>query len=400
MKKTKHLKRLSSLFQGFLILCLTSTLFACTMPEKNQTDQELSIRQIIGKYYSNTNFDYGCISKGRYLNEGNTDATFYLKEFSYNVPENEFKQTQVYPAPGEPWKDSVYKGLIEMARKNGQLMRAHSPISPQCSKWVRNDARTAEELQPVLLHYMTNISKDIEANSDIIKWMDVVNETVASSTISDSVYQYKTGDWFGPLLGENRWQNPWTILGHETESGLNIPNYIPMAFEIANEHAPNIKMLYNQHGGMEPEAWEKIKKTILYLRSKGLRVDAVGWQAHIPYGFEKEDGNMKRLNELIDWCYQNDLEFHVTEIDIKMGKNVKGVNFKEKEQQVADTYGAITEAMVKKIGKGAVTINGWAMKHRRRKGEGSFAGLFDDHLNPTPAYFRVKQVLLENAPSK
>jgi hypothetical protein len=39
------------------------------------------------------------------------------------------------------------------------------------------------------------------------------------------------------------------------------------------------------------------------------------------------------------------------------------------------------------------------MKHRRRKTEGSFAGLFDDELKPTPAYFRIKEVLLENAPS-
>jgi len=125
----------------------------------------------------------------------------------------------------------------------------------------------------------------------------------------------------------------------------------------------------------------------------------VGWQAHIPYGFEKGDGNMKRLNELIDWCYENDLEFHVTEIDIKMGKSVNGINFPEKAEEVADTYGAITEAMVKKIGKGAVTINCWAMKHRRRKTEGSFAGLFDDERKPTPAYYRIKKVLLKNASS-
>ena len=32
------------------------------------------------------------------------------------------------------------------------------------------------------------------------------------------------------------------------------------------------------------------------------------------------------------------------------------------------------------------------MKHRRRKTEGSFAGLFDDQMSPTPAYFRIKEV--------
>jgi len=399
MMKNLNSKIVSALLLSVLILSQSSGVFGLGTKDKNDADKDLTIRQIIEKYYSNTNFNFGCISKATYLQNGNTDVDFYLKEFSYNVPENQFKQSQVYPEPDGKWNDADYKGLIEMARKNKQLMRAHSPISPQCSRWVKADERTAEELKPVMIHYMENVSKAIEANSDVIKWMDVVNETVASNNMSDSKYHYETGDWFGPFEGDSRWQNPWTILGHESESGLQIPNYILMAFKIANKNAPSIKMLYNQHGGMEPEAWDKIKKTILHLRSKGLRVDAVGWQAHIPYGFEKVDGNMKRLNELIDWCYENDLEFHVTEIDIKMGKSVNGINFPEKAEEVADTYGAITEAMVKKIGKGAVTINCWAMKHRRRKTEGSFAGLFDDDLKPTPAYFRVKEVLLANAPS-
>lgn len=385
----------------FLIfISLSSGVLAGEKKNKEKTDTNLSIRQIIKKYYSGTNFDFGCISKATYLKEGNPDAAFYFNEFSYNTPENEFKQTRVYPYPDAEWNSSTYLGLIEMARNNGQLVRAHSPISPQCSGWVKNDERTAEELEPVLVHYMTNICKDTEANKDVVKWMDVVNETVVTNRMADSVYHYNTGDWFGPLAGEVRWQNPWTILGFVTDSDLKIPVYIPMAFEIANKNAPNVKLLYNQHGGMEAEAWEKIKQTVLYLRNKGLRVDAIGWQAHIPYGFEKVEGNMKMLNDLIDWCYQNKLEFHVTEIDIKMGNNVDESNFTEKAEEIADTYGAITEAMVKKIGKGAVAINCWAMKHRRRKTEGSFAGLFDNQLNPTPAYFRIKQVLLENVSCK
>jgi len=47
--------------------------------------------------------------------------------------------------------------------------------------------------------------------------------------------------------------------------------------------------------------------------------------------------------------------------------------------------------MVKKTGKGVVTVNCRAMKHLRRKTEGSFAGLFDDELKPTPAYYRIKR---------
>ena len=398
MKKNQNLKIVCLFIASFLIVSQSASVFAVGKKNRNIADNDLTIRQIIEKYYANSNFNFGCISNAAYLKDGNPDVAFYLKEFSYNVPENEFKQSQVYPEPNGKWNDANFNGLIEMARQNKQIMRAHSPISPQCSRWVKADNRTPEELLNVMVHYMDNISKAIEANHDVIKWMDVVNETVVSNNMSDSEYNYKTGDWFGPLVGNDRWQNPWTIIGYESDTQLKVPKYITLAFEIANKNAPNIKLLYNQHGGMEPEAWEKIKKTVVYLKSKGLRVDAIGWQAHIPYGFEKVDGNMRRLNELIDWCYKNDLEFHVTEIDIKMGKNIDGINFHKKAEDVADTYAAITEAMVKKIGKGAVSINCWAMKHRRRITEGSFAGLFDDERKPTPAYYLIKKILLENAP--
>lgn len=398
--KNRSTKIPQLLILAAILIGQASICFADGNKNKVPSDEDLTIRQIMEKYYTESNFYFGCISKAIYLNNDNPDVAFYLNEFSYNVPENEFKQSGVYPYPNSNWSDDKYLGLIELARQNKQMIRAHAPISPQCSRWAKADDRTPEELKNVMVHYMDNISKAIEANHDVIKWMDVVNETVVNGNISDAEYQYKTGDWFGPLTGDERWQNPWTAIGYESDSQFKVPTYIKLAFEIANKNAPNIKLLYNQHGGMEEAAWDKIKKTVLYLRNKGLRVDAIGWQAHIPYGFEKVDGNMAKLNDLIEWCYENNLEFHVTEIDIKMGKSVNGINFTEKAKEVADTYGAITEAMVKKIGKGAVSINCWAMKHRRRDTEGSFAGLFDDELKPTPAYYRIKKILLENAPKK
>ena len=47
------------------------------------------------------------------------------------------------------------------------------------------------------------------------------------------------------------------------------------------KHATNIKLVYNQNSGMQTEMWEKLKETILYIRSKGYRVDGIGWQGHI-----------------------------------------------------------------------------------------------------------------------
>jgi len=383
---------------GFGLLC---SLFIFNSVIAQDHDKDLTIRQILEKYYPKDSFYFGCTSKARYLKEeGKLEKEIFLREFLYNTPENEFKQQQVYTEPNAAWKADNYRQLLVIARENKQMVRAHCPISPQCSKWAMEDNRTPTELKEVMTYYMTTLSKELEKNSDIVRWMDVVNETVATNKMADSIYTYKTGDWFGPFSGTDRWQNPWLAIGQETDSELKVPTYIKLAFELANQYAPSIKKLYNHHGGMEDAVWDKVKNTVLYLRSKGLKVDAIGWQAHVPYGFEKIPGNMEKLEKLIDWCYQNKLEFHVTELDIKMGKEVVPEIFKDKANDVAETYGAITETLLKKRGKGAVGINCWTLTHRFRKSEGSFAGLYDNELNPTPAYFRVKEILLKYAQVK
>ncbi len=409
MNKKESFKPIGLAIIGFLLVTQPLTIVA---QEKNTSaigDKDLTIRQITAKYYAKSNFYFGCISKAKYLTEGNAEKEIFLREFSYNTPENEFKQRVVYPAPNATWHDSDYQQLLVMARSNKQVVRAHCPISPQCSNWAKADNRTAEELKPVMTYFMTTISKALEANKDVVKWMDVVNETVCPTTYlgigydarstSDNI-SYNAGDWFGPRLGNSTWENPWPIMGFETDTPLNIPTYIKLAFELANQYAPDIKKVYNQNGGMEDAAWDKIKKTVLYLRSKGLKVDAIGWQAHVPCGFEKVPGNLDKLGKLIDWCYQNKLEFQVTELDVKMGKNADFSIMKEKEAEIAQTYGAIVEAMLKKVGKGAVAINCWSMKDRFSKEGISFAGLFHSDLQPTPAYFRIKELLLKYAPGR
>ena len=67
--------------------------------------------------------------------------------------------------------------------------------------------------------------------------MDVVNETIS-----------RDGEWFAEKPGFKKWENPWTQIGLNDDG---IPIYIIKAFEIANKYAPNISLVYNQHGGME-----------------------------------------------------------------------------------------------------------------------------------------------------
>lgn len=362
------------------------------------TDMKLTFREITDKYYPNGKFYFGCISFESFLNSGNSQAPIFHKEFSYNTPENQFKQQVVYKMPNDAWNDRSYKALLKMARNAKQVVRAHAPISPQCSNWALEDNRTAAELESVMTYFTTKMCQELEANKDIVKWMDVVNETVATGNIIDSQSNgYVVGDWFGPLTGTSSWENPWLRMGQENVTELKVPKYIELAFKIATEKAPDIKLLYNHHGRMEAVPWEKVKKTILYLRSKGYRVDAVGWQAHLPLGFEKNYANIQKINEIIDWCYANKLEFHITELDVKLG-NVDISTFKTKENEIAATYSEIVKVALRKIGKGVVGINCWSFNDRANTGVGgATAGLYDVNNQPNKCIFAIKEAIIRNA---
>ena len=60
-----------------------------------------------------------------------------------------------------------------------------------------------------------------------------------------------------------------------------MPLYIIRAFEIASEHADNLELMINQHGTLNEQMITHMKELVGYLRSRGLRVDALGWEAHI-----------------------------------------------------------------------------------------------------------------------
>lgn len=375
----------------------------------NETD-DLTIRQIMDKYYPNGRFYLGCSSKKQYFTNPDANALHFFNEFSYNTPENAFKQAVVYQTPNASWEAGAteYRYFIQKARENKQLIRAHGPMSPQVSTWARDDSRTSKELENNLISFMTEMSKDLEANKDVIKWMDVVNETLNTNntkglnydgTGGENTINHSIGSWMGPKKGNNTWENPWTIMGFDTvkvnTEPFVIPKYIIKSFELANKYAPNVKKVWNTHGKtVELIGFEKQKKAISYLRSKGLAVDGFGWQGHVRLGWEKDPNNIKDLETMIDWCFQNKLEFHVTELDVQVADGTDMDKLLTTRAEQAETINAVVEVLLKKINKGAVSVNFWT-KYDRMADGGTVGCLFDTSEKPTIAYFKLKELLVK-----
>ncbi len=412
-------------------LLLASMLFvsaACTeSDEPSKSDEKsdveelefnpsksLSIREIMDKYYADDYFFVGMSGNmGQFIpgNEHQDVARRFIADFSYETPENNFKSAQLQPYVSTVWNFTPAQYHIDAARKYDFVIRSHGPISPQCSPWAREQGRTPEELEQLLETYMERLSIELEKSSDVVLWMDVVNETLTGGVQGGGTgyddksegIVYQPTDWFGPRQDDLGWENPWTILGFETLTcngePFEIPRYIRKAFEIANEHAPSVKKIYNEHGDMSSvEPWEKIRKAVLALRESGVRVDGIGWQAHVGVGWENQNNGVQHLQDMITWCYENDLEFHITELDVAInGYGEQEMNralLEATRNEQAATMCSILDVMLKNMGKGAVGVNFWGMKDRGGNGQPTFAALFSENCEPNEAYFRVKEHLL------
>ena len=361
-------------------------------------DVNLPIRDMIDKYYTRsagTGFYMGCAPRGKAIPPGEETAAIN-REFSYITPDNHFKQAHVHPEP-DVWSWEQADQWIASAKENKQVIRIHGPISPQSSGWAKADKRTAAELDRNMREHMTELCRHFNQHSDVIKWMDVVNEIYAIGDMKDNKtgeVKYRVGDWFGPFTGTKQFQNPWTTIGFDESTPVRVPLYIRNAFEIATQEAPDLKLIINQNGQFEPEVWENMKKLVVYLRERDLRVDGVGWQAHVKPEWEKEPDNLERLASFIEWCHANALEFHITELNI--WSPLEQAN--EHDSQ-ADTFTAIIRTLVQQRHTGVVAVNLWYMRsaaEARNDGIVKISPWASDGT-PLPAVTKIKQMLLEEA---
>lgn len=397
MKFTSSIPRLMALL---VIACLPYT--ACSSAEDNiglvgetlpdrdtpATEEQLSIRKLVEKYYIE-NFYIGIANHAKLIGQLSTEIAD--REFNYITPANDFKQSYIHPT-FDRWRWELPDNYLAHAKEQGQLLRVHGPISPQCSPWIREDNRTPEELSRMLDEFMTALCIRYGADKTI-RWMDVVNETICPEVVKGGGEDFEDrhpGDWFGPRKGNDKWENPWTILGQDEESELQVPLYISRAFELATRHtSADLKLIINQHGRFEQVVWEKLKKLVGYLRGKGYRVDGLGWQAHIELGWEKLEGNLERLDSMIKWCHANGLEFHVTEMNVWMKTTVD-------EAAQADTFAAVLRVLLQNRHTGVVGMNYWNVRDEDTTNAAWQGNLWRNDGTPRPAYLRIKKELIDN----
>jgi GH35 family endo-1,4-beta-xylanase len=337
--------------------------------------KKMSIKELEKMAFPEGNVHFGIASHYSLIGKPSGDTA--VKEFNYFTPANDFKQSYIHPEPGNyRWEKS--DAWIQYAHDSNFIMRLHAPISPQCSPWAREDDRTPQELETMLNEYMDTLCA-VYCQDSQVKWLDVVNETIDKNN----------SDWLGPKPGTDKWENPWPIIGYDSSDvDFIVPKYIKMAFDIANAKAPNVPQIINQHGNLERPVWEKMKKLVKYLRDRGIRVDGLGWQAHLDLGWEKIPGNLEYLDSIVKWCHSNDLEFHITEFNVWLKP---GHDYEYDKQ--AETFTAITKVLLDNKETGVVGINFWHIAPEDTSNPDWDGTMWRNNLLPKESYWEMKKLI-------
>ncbi len=332
------------------------------------------LRDIVADKYADKSIIIGVATSANYSFDTPIE-TVMDREFSYVTPENDFKHSRCHKTP-DHWDWSWADAWLEHIVDNNQVLRIHGPVSPQCSKWAKEDSRTKAELEKDLRLWMKTLCQRYNGVKNI-KYMDVINEVVDQNK------------WHPNKAGTDKWECPWYKIGKDTDANKT-PLFIKYAFEEATEHAPDMKLIINQHGKFSN--FNLIKTLVPYLRNRGLRVDGIGWQAHIRNGVSwLTNKNLNDLRKLIDWCHNNNLEFHITEVDvwIKSSSEFDGQ---------ANVYKSILNVLLEKRYNGVVGWNAWNVDDSSSWQAKSLPTLFNKDFSAKPAYYAI-QSALENAVS-
>lgn len=181
-------------------------------------------------------------------------AALIARQFSAIVAENCMKSQSVHPQEGR-YDFSLADRFVELGEKNGQTVIGHTLIwHSQLPHWFCTDEQGNNVSPDVLKKRMKeHITTVVGRYKGRVKGWDVVNEAIEDD-------------------GSFRKSKFYQILGEE---------YIPLAFQYAHEADPDAELYYNDYSMALPGKRAGVVRLVKELKRRGLRIDAVGMQAHI-----------------------------------------------------------------------------------------------------------------------
>lgn len=225
-----------------------------------------------------------------------------LQQFDSISPTNLLKWEPYNPKPGV-YNEAAAEAFIAFGAEHKLYTVGHCLFwHQQTPKWVFLDAKGGQVSRDELLARMRERVKHVAQlyGSRTSAW-DVVNEAIEENgSLRDS---------------------PWhKVLGAD---------FIPAAFRIANEELPKgVQLLYNDYNMETPGRLAAVVKLVHDLRAQGLRIDAVGSQAH----WRLETPTIAQIEASIVALRDAGVKVHFTELDVEvLPRTVNGAEISGRE---------------------------------------------------------------------
>jgi endo-1,4-beta-xylanase len=265
----------------------------------------------------------------------------------------------VEPAQGTyDW--TAADGLVHFAEQHGQKVRGHTLVwHSQLPGWLTGGTFTAAQLRDLLHKHIVDVVSHFRGH--IWQW-DVVNEAFNDDgTPRDTIWREAFGG----------------------------DSYIADAFRWAHQADPHALLFYNDYNieGVAAKS-DAVYTMATRLRQEGVPIDGVGVQTHldIQYPFPDTMGqNVQRFAAL-------GLDVAITEADVR-------VNLPATAAELATQASYYKQAMQACLAvRRCISYTVWGFTDAHSWVPSFFAGegaacLYDENLQPKPAYFAVRQAL-------
>jgi len=302
------------------------------------------------------------------------------KHFSTATAENDLKWQRIHPLPNQyNWEPA--DSYVAFCEKNQMVSIGHCLVwHSQVPRWVfRDDSGNDLTRDALLARMKDHIMTVVGRYKGRIKGWDVVNEALNENG----------------SLRSSQWLR---IIGEGSEDKQY--DFIENAFRWTHEADPNAELYYNDYGLETSKAkCDGAVAIVKHLKSKDLRIDAVGIQLHGSLTHPNAEG----LEYAITSLAAAGVKVMITELDIRTrtrgyrGADVSRINRWRTRDSNADT-----PEIQKKLAEKYTEIFSVLVKHKKDVTRVTFWGvydgaswiggsplLFDRKYQPKEAFFAV-----------
>lgn len=290
------------LMKQHLLTIALLPLFACSTVDVNQNFREpIASEECQGPATLKAAGECRGILMGNVLGRHQIASLAHVEplahEFNYLTPENATKWIHLQPKRGV-FDYSKADEIVSFAQKNNMKVKGHCLVwHSQLPQWV-DDITDPDELRAVMKTHITQVMGHFEGR--MYAW-DVVNEAIKTDTDAGDGNARMRKTVFQRLLGDE---------------------YIDMAFKMAREQDPNVKLYYNDYSiDADNDKADYLYEMLKGMVQRGVPIDGVGFQMHIGTPNNIATGaevakNMQRIADL-------GLEIIISEMDINLcgGRN-------------------------------------------------------------------------------